>query len=168
MAGGAVQLDKIALRAAGREVAGAVGGGEAGVGPGDLVGAVASSERQPGAHVSAVGKLHPPRIGGERRERRMVIGIEAGDGGENGRRLPRSSDGVGADVAVAGGAGRVGDAADVGVTAAVIDMAGGAGTDLSRYLPRAVRGQRVALLALRRMGRAPGDDLLLPASLADR
>ena len=98
----------------------------------------------------------------------MVIGIEAGDGGEDGFRLPRGSDGVGTDVAVAGGAGRIGDPADVGLTAAVIDMTGGAGTDLRRHLPWAVRGQRVALLALRRMGRAPGEDLLLPATLADR
>ena len=168
VAGGTVQLHQIGLRDAGREVAGPVGGGEAVIGPGHLVGTIAGAERQPGAQVAAVGKLHPPRVGSERLKRRMMVGIEAGDGGEDGRRLPHGGDGVGGDVAVAGGAGRVGDPADVGLTAAVIDMAGGAGTDLRRHLPQAVGGQRVALLALRRMRRAPGDDLLLPAPLADR
>ena len=168
VAGGAVQLNQIGLRDAGRKVAGPVGGGEAVIGPGHLVSAAAGAERQPGAQVAAVGELHPPRVGGERPKRWMMVGIEARDGGEDRRRLPRGSNGVGGDVAVAGGAGRVGDPADVGLTAAVIDMAGRAGTDLRRQLPQAVGGQRMALLALRRMRRAPGDDLLLPAPLADR
>ena len=168
VAGGAVQLNQIGLRDAGGKVAGPVGGREAVIGPGHLVSAAAGAERQPGAQVPAVGELHPPRVGSQRLKRRMMVGIEARDGGEDGRRLPRGSNGVGGDVAMAGSAGRVGDPADVGLTAAVIVMAGRAGTDLRRHLPQAMGGQRVALLALRRMRRAPGDDLLLPAPLADR
>ena len=154
VAGGAGQLHQIARAASLRPVAGLVPGCHLTVGPSRRAGRClcggCRAECQTEPHVSPVREFQPAGIFGEGSKRGVVFVVEAGDGGVTGggavgRRLHAGA--VLGDLRMAGGAGLVGNAGEIGTAALMIGVAGSAGAHLGGNLPRIMDGHPVAGLA---------------------